>query len=370
MENLSYEEILAINNSIAELYSLQSSENIHRDIFKIIGEIIGFDRAGYNKYNSDFKILRFIQRSDEEQADSETLKGALQEHVHEHPFWNFRRGVKTISEMTGQRSFRRSGLYNEYYRKLGVESQILCGLPSQGGNVELYAFSRGAKDFSDKEKLILTLLQPHLVNAFRNNLERGRFREEIDLLRITAEAEERGTVLLTSEGRVKWISRRARYWLMEYSGSPLKEMNRLPHQLEQWARREEMLSPLLTTEREPLIIRQSTPHPDGIEKRLVINLVRGPKHFQPEHPQSEQTLADGSGFMLILREESAFIPETCGLTPRETEVLQWLAEGKTNGSIAIILGISVRTVEKHLERIFEKLGVETRAAAAAIVLEK
>jgi DNA-binding CsgD family transcriptional regulator len=54
------------------------------------------------------------------------------------------------------------------------------------------------------------------------------------------------------------------------------------------------------------------------------------------------------------------------LTPRETEVLSWLAKGKTNRDIGDILGMSHRTVNKHLEHIFEKLGVETRAAAAAL----
>ena len=54
------------------------------------------------------------------------------------------------------------------------------------------------------------------------------------------------------------------------------------------------------------------------------------------------------------------------LTPRETEVLSWLAKGKTNRDIADILGMSPRTVNKHLEHVFEKLGVETRAAAAAL----
>ena len=53
------------------------------------------------------------------------------------------------------------------------------------------------------------------------------------------------------------------------------------------------------------------------------------------------------------------------LTPRETEVLSWVAKGKTNRDIADILGMSPRTVNKHLEHIFEKLGVETRSAATA-----
>jgi DNA-binding NarL/FixJ family response regulator len=57
---------------------------------------------------------------------------------------------------------------------------------------------------------------------------------------------------------------------------------------------------------------------------------------------------------------------TASLTPREAEVLSWVAKGKTNRDVGDILGMSPRTVNKHLEHVFEKLGVETRAAAAAL----
>ncbi|MEM8921002.1 MAG: helix-turn-helix transcriptional regulator, partial [Pseudomonadota bacterium] len=50
---------------------------------------------------------------------------------------------------------------------------------------------------------------------------------------------------------------------------------------------------------------------------------------------------------------------------REAEVLQWVSYGKPNRVISENLGASPRTINKHLEHIFEKLGVETRAAAAA-----
>ena len=56
-------------------------------------------------------------------------------------------------------------------------------------------------------------------------------------------------------------------------------------------------------------------------------------------------------------------PAAEALTPREREVLRWLAGGKTDRDIGDILGISPRTVHKHLQRIYEKLGVETRTAA-------
>ncbi len=58
-----------------------------------------------------------------------------------------------------------------------------------------------------------------------------------------------------------------------------------------------------------------------------------------------------------------------GLTPREAEVLFWISEGKTNAEIAIILGSSRRTVEKHAEHVLEKLHVENRAGAVRVALE-
>jgi len=58
-----------------------------------------------------------------------------------------------------------------------------------------------------------------------------------------------------------------------------------------------------------------------------------------------------------------------GLTARATETLLWLAQGKTNPDIATILGITESTVKKHVQEIFEKLGVETRGAATLRALE-
>ena len=58
-----------------------------------------------------------------------------------------------------------------------------------------------------------------------------------------------------------------------------------------------------------------------------------------------------------------------GLTPRATETLLWLCQGKTNPDIATILGITESTVKKHVQEMFEKLGVETRGAATVRALE-
>ena len=63
------------------------------------------------------------------------------------------------------------------------------------------------------------------------------------------------------------------------------------------------------------------------------------------------------------------LEKVLGLTPRVAESLLWLAQGKTNAEIAIILGNSESTVKKHVLEIFQKLGVETRTAASLRALE-
>jgi DNA-binding CsgD family transcriptional regulator len=75
--------------------------------------------------------------------------------------------------------------------------------------------------------------------------------------------------------------------------------------------------------------------------------------------------------MLRIAEEKSGSPEgrlreRFGLTMREAEVLLWLSRGKANKDIAEILSLSPRTVNKHLEQIYAKLGVENRTAAATL----
>jgi|ERR1043166_2692188 DNA-binding NarL/FixJ family response regulator len=67
--------------------------------------------------------------------------------------------------------------------------------------------------------------------------------------------------------------------------------------------------------------------------------------------------------------DSARPLESLGLTPREAEVLLWIAQGKSNGDIATILGCAENTVKVHTARIFEKLGIENRNAASMKAIE-
>jgi DNA-binding NarL/FixJ family response regulator len=88
----------------------------------------------------------------------------------------------------------------------------------------------------------------------------------------------------------------------------------------------------------------------AIEVRLRRSEKQAKREFKPDFSSTEPLLK-------------------LGLTARATETLLWLAQGKTNPDIATILGITESTVKKHVQEIFEKLGVETRGAATVRALE-
>jgi DNA-binding NarL/FixJ family response regulator len=146
-----------------------------------------------------------------------------------------------------------------------------------------------------------------------------------------------GVVLIDAQGRVAWRSPQAALWLHAL-GEP-SAPGQLPAALDPVLARgaSVVLSTLAGTR---LSVRNL-----GMATLGETMLLLAP---HKEGPAGTSRLADAA------------------LTPRETEVLSWLAKGKTNRDIGEILGMSPRTVNKHLEHIFEKLGVETRSAAAAL----
>ena len=146
-----------------------------------------------------------------------------------------------------------------------------------------------------------------------------------------------GVVFVDARGRLAWRSPQAALWLHAL-GEPAAP-GQLPAALD--AALEDGANLRVTTAAGTRLSVRNLGVATLGETMLLLALQR-------EEPGSSARLADAA------------------LTPRETEVLSWLAKGKTNRDIGDILGTSPRTVNKHLEHIFEKLGVETRAAAAAL----
>jgi CheY-like chemotaxis protein/DNA-binding CsgD family transcriptional regulator len=171
-------------------------------------------------------------------------------------------------------------------------------------------------------------------------------------------------------GRLVWQTPLARAWLPAYFDCPADVM---PQPLLAWLQAAERavsegreVRPL-TIEKSKIDVAGAGPAPTatattitGGARQLVCTL------------QGRTTDED---WLVVLREVSDAatvdaIVLTFRLTLRESEVLYWVAKGKTNRDIGDILGSSPATVKKHLERVYEKLGVETRTAAAAMAMQK
>jgi DNA-binding CsgD family transcriptional regulator len=115
--------------------------------------------------------------------------------------------------------------------------------------------------------------------------------------------------------------------------------------------------PLFLSHLQALLHSVLEAHPAATKPLLAtLSLVRA--HFEKTH---RAELANTTGAPSNGRSSG------WSLTPREIEVATWLTQAKANPEIAIILGMSRRTVEKHVEHILEKLGVENRTAAALLI---
>lgn len=115
---------------------------------------------------------------------------------------------------------------------------------------------------------------------------------------------------------------------------------------------------------------QSTLATQGSEPK-PLSLTRGERQLV----FSLQQRTSDDDWLIVMREVSDAaavdaVMQTFKLTLREAEVLYWVAKGKTNRDIGDILGSSPATVKKHLEHVFEKLGVETRNAAASLAIQR
>jgi DNA-binding NarL/FixJ family response regulator len=154
-------------------------------------------------------------------------------------------------------------------------------------------------------------------------------------------------VAVSSQGRIMWATPQAQKLLSDNLPAGPGDELVLPQPMLQWLDQAQQGNAGAKTPAPALF-----PNNDTLRLQYMIKL--GPDEFLLR-------LAKDSG-----AETPQEFSKELGLTSREGEVLSWLSKGKTNRDIAQILGLSPRTVDKHLEQIYSKLGVENRTAAAAI----
>lgn len=227
-----------------------------------------------------------------------------------------------VSDFATLPEFRRTPIYDVFYRG-ELDYWLDMGLPATEKETRVFILTRlGGNDFRERDRLILEFLRPHLEARAAVVETAAAAAASLAEIEDDASCEAHRVVLCSSHGKIEFASRTSYALLRRYLGI---ENGRVPAAL---------------LGQESSILKHSS-------GRLTIRVANS-----------------GRLRILLLDERSSQFD--C-LTAREREVLERVAQGRSNAMIAMELGIANATVAKHLEHIYGKLGVRSRAAAAALV---
>jgi DNA-binding CsgD family transcriptional regulator/PAS domain-containing protein len=314
---------------VAEAEDIGAEEAYTPSVLEELGKLVLADWVTYCEQDRVRQRLRYIAgRPGDDWGDAAESSVSYWEIAAEHPICSRHdtgdfRALK-LSDFMSLRQLRRSRIYAVWFRPY-VERELEVAIPSPPWHTKTFMFDRRpGRDFTERDRLVLDLLQPHFGRLWRAAQTRRRLRAAIAALESVSEQDPRGLIVLAPDGCIEFASPPARRLIREHFG--LSPEGELPPALAKW-----LESGSLTLTRRLA------------DRRLTV---------------------DRSGDMLLLEELRGGL----GLTPRECQILAWVARGKTNPEIAEILWIAPTTVRRHLENIYAKLGVRTRTAAAMRLL--
>jgi DNA-binding CsgD family transcriptional regulator len=350
MESLREHDISTLLDFLQSLYALRDLRTFRSHVISAVPKLVRSEITTYNEVNCQSQ-QNAVLTDPPEALDFPNSNQIFGQHIPEHPLIGYYarsgdpRPLK-LSDFLTRRQFHSLGLYTDFYRCVGVEHQIALTLPAVPPVVIGIALNRGSPDFSEQERSLLNLIRPHLVQACENAIAVTAMVEESAAATRTMEHFGQAIVALTRDGLIRVGSGVADQLFAKYFGS--RRTGGLPDGIKSWMEHQFSLLARMKPP-VPLIVSKG-------QKRLIVRM-----------------LSDCDQVLLHLTEEATDVcPQVLqaqGLTTREAEVLAWVARGKTNSEIAIILSVRLRTVKKHMERIFQKLGVENRTAAAVRVCE-
>lgn len=326
------------------LEALAQSDTLDEFAYRLsagISDSVPCEIGSYNEIDPATKQARVVAFPLEAAFDG--VQEQLATHMDKHPLINhFNRtgdgSAVQISDFVSRRQFRSTGLYHDVFKPVGVDQVMsVCFPTTPGPSWAALACLRSGSGYSDAERAILDLFRGNLTAL--HSLIRQRVR--LELLEQALETGDRDVMIVDANGRILEATERARLRLNTFF--------------------------------------ELGPANGHLPADLTRYLVPGPGHqtrvsFRHTDTQLDITLVPGRKpdiHLLLLGLSSTVSPErlrSLGLTPREAEVLTWVAKGKSNAEIAELEYVSVRTVKKHLERIYEKLGVRSRTEAAVIAL--
>ncbi|MGH2751242.1 MAG: response regulator transcription factor [Actinomycetota bacterium] len=339
MERLQYKDLRAALDFLERIGGAADLDAFADALVTGLGGAIATDIVAYNEVDPATRRAFFVSDTDVEA----TLPGAtalLERHMHDNPLVVYTERTKDgsahkWSDFVTQRELHATALWDGLFRPFGVERQMVATLPAPAPLLVGVVLNRCGRDFSERDRAMLNLLRPHLVNAYRN----AQARSALAALARSDHHPAEAVVIVGALGEPLGLTPRDRDLLGAFGDGA---GGRLPERLKEWLSRMRARAPLPA---EPLVAAG-----DGltVEARLLAPSV------------------------VALRARRERLAPTAlssrGLTLREGEVLALVAEGRTNKEIAIRLDVLPSTVKKHLERTYAKLGVHTRTAAATAAL--
>lgn len=333
---------------IGEAYSFESLAEFRSGVLEVLNRVVPSDLVAYNEIADGEAFALMIPGYDE------SLMPTFAALSHENPLISRIRATgdgrpRRISDFLDREAFHGTALYQQFYRLIGVESQVAFSLPSPPQLIVGLALTRTSEDFSDREVQLLALARPHLMQAYRNAELRSARAATLAALEQGLDVLGRHVVVIDRHGRVEFATDGARRLLDSPTpaGSPLPEeiLGRLPPKT------------CPRSAAQPLVLKR--PHGEVLLRLL-------PSGDEDHH---KVLLLEGAPGQL-----SAAALRGLGLTAREAEVLRCLALGHSPVRTAARLGVARRTLDKHLQHVYDKLGVRsledaTTTAWAAVGVE-
>jgi DNA-binding CsgD family transcriptional regulator len=319
-------DLEAVVEFLGEASSIEGPEPFPRPLLESLARLVPSDEVVYNELDRVREIVLWAEKFPVEVVDG----------PEEPSYWDVRdqhpacrrhevtgdfRALK-ISDFLTRSELRRTDIYWDWFHPLGAEYQMTVGLDAPLSHTKVFLFNRaGGRDFNERDRAVLDFLRPQLANRYGAAQARRRASQALALL----EEADAGLAILDRAGRIEHATPEALRLLSAY----FRDFRTgLPEEVAGW-----LLEQRRATCPEPLRV-------EGEEQSLLVHLVGG---------------------ALFLEEERVAPP----LTGREREILELVAAGKTNAEIAEAIWIAPGTVRKHLENVYEKLGVHSRTAAVA-----
>lgn len=279
------------------------------------------------------------------------------EVLHEHPTMpRLTQAVEhapiALSETGSQRALRENPFVADHYLPHGLRHQVTFSVGPAGeiepGAIWVVGVNRlEGVDFSQRELRLLDACRPHLARVLRFVSERRRF-DQLTELRAAAAAEDAaGAFVIGPDGALvdaaPCVLEAWRRWFPNASSQTVpQEIAGLVSEMIQGRRR----------------LAQRSFERSGARLRLKLKADPGAAGLVAGWLREETGPGEGE------------IQRRLGLTERQAVIARWISEGKTNPEIALLLGLSPRTVEKHVEAILGRLGVENRQAVVRVVLDR